>query len=84
MDYIIDYRYPIPNCVSYDIIPFFKINYDISTEKYSVNYAYNLNFSFDKSEKIDGAIAMIMALDRAIRHGGQQESVYNDRGIIIL
>ena len=36
------------------------------------------------TEKIDGAIALIMALDRAIRHGGQQESVYNDRGIIIL
>lgn len=59
LDYIIDYKYPIPNCVSYDIIPFFKINYDISTEKYSVNYAYNLNFSFDKSEKIDGAIVYI-------------------------
>ena len=47
--------------------------------------AGNIKPDKEKStEKIDGAIAMIMALDRAIRHGGQQESVYNDRGIIIL
>ena len=47
--------------------------------------AGNIKPDKEKStEKIDGAIAMIRALDRAIRHGGQQESVYNDRGIIIL
>jgi len=37
------------------------------------------------TEKIDGAVATIMALDRAIRHqssGG--ESVYNERGLLIL
>ena len=59
LDYIIDYKYPIPNCVSYEVIPFFKINYNISTEKYSVDYAYNLKFLFDKSEKIDGAVVDI-------------------------
>lgn len=47
--------------------------------------AGNIKPDKEKStEKIDGAIALIMALDRAIRHGGQQESVYNDRGILIL
>ena len=47
--------------------------------------AGNIKPDKEKStEKIDGAIALIMALDRAIRHGGKQESVYNERGIIIL
>ena len=47
--------------------------------------AGNIKPDKEKStEKIDGAIAMIMALDRALRNNGQQESVYNDRGIIIL
>lgn len=36
------------------------------------------------TEKIDGAVAMIMALDRAIRNGGNSGSVYDDRGILIL
>jgi len=37
------------------------------------------------SEKIDGAVATIMALDRAIRCGNDNsESVYNGRGLIIL
>ena len=47
--------------------------------------AGNIKPDKEKStEKIDGAIAMIMALDRAIRNNGHQESVYNDRGIIVL
>jgi phage terminase large subunit-like protein len=37
------------------------------------------------TEKIDGAVATIMALDRAIRCGsGGGESVYNERGLLIL
>lgn len=37
------------------------------------------------TEKIDGAVAMIMALDRAIRNGGNTGiSVYDERGILIL
>lgn len=37
------------------------------------------------SEKIDGAVAAIMALDRAIRCGNDiSESVYNSRGILII
>ena len=36
------------------------------------------------TEKIDGAVALIMALDRALRHNGDAESIYNERGILIL
>lgn len=36
------------------------------------------------TEKIDGAVATIMALDRAIRNGNSQESVYDNRGILVL
>ena len=37
------------------------------------------------SEKIDGAVAAIMALDRALRNEGNDGgSVYDDRGILIL
>jgi phage terminase large subunit-like protein len=34
------------------------------------------------TEKIDGAVALIMALDRAIRH--QNTSVYDKRGVLII
>jgi phage terminase large subunit-like protein len=37
------------------------------------------------TERIDGAVATIMALDRAIRCGNDnQESVYSERGLLIL
>lgn len=37
------------------------------------------------TEKIDGAVATIMALDRAIRNQNvQTESVYDQRGLIII
>ena len=37
------------------------------------------------AEKIYGAVAMIMALDRAIRNGNIiSESVYDERGILLL
>ena len=46
------------------------------------------NIKADKSkstEKIDGAIAMIMGLDRAIRCGNDtSESVYDDRGLLVF
>ncbi len=43
------------------------------------------NLKPDKSksiEKIDGMVALVMALDRAVRHGG--ESVYEERGILTI
>ena len=45
------------------------------------------NIKADKemsTEKIDGAITIIMALDRAIRHGGGGGSVYDNRGLLGL
>lgn len=37
------------------------------------------------TERIDGAVATIMALDRALRHGsGQINSVYDERGLLIF
>ena len=48
--------------------------------------AGNIKADKEKStEKIDGAIATIMALDRAIRCGNAtSESVYDERGILLL
>ncbi len=45
--------------------------------------AGNIKPDKEKStEKIDGAVAAIMALDRAVRHGGSTGSVYDERGIL--
>ena len=48
--------------------------------------AGNIKPDKEKStEKIDGAVATIMALDRALRNGGTgSESVYDGRGLLIL
>ena len=47
--------------------------------------AGNIKPDKEKStEKIDGAVALIMALDRAIRHKDDGGSVYDDRGILII
>ena len=37
------------------------------------------------TEKIDGAVALVMALDRAMRNGAESaNSVYDERGILVL
>lgn len=36
------------------------------------------------TQKIDGAVALIMALDRAIRHKDEGTSIYEDRGVLAL
>ena len=48
--------------------------------------AGNIKPDKEKStEKIDGAVAMIMALDRAIRNGNAiADSVYDTRGILLI
>ena len=47
--------------------------------------AGNIKPDKEKStEKIDGAVAAVMALDRAIRNGGSSGSVYDDRGILVF
>lgn len=47
--------------------------------------AGNLKPDKEKStEKIDGAVALIMALDRTIRNQGNNGSIYDERGLFIL
>lgn len=48
--------------------------------------AGNIRPDKEKStEKIDGAVATIMALDRALRNGScENDSIYNCRGLLIL
>lgn len=47
--------------------------------------AGNIKMDKEKStEKIDGAVAAVMALDRAIRNEGSDGSVYDDRGILVF
>jgi len=47
--------------------------------------AGNIKPDKEKStEKIDGAVATIMGLDRAIRNGGSTGSVYDERGILVF
>lgn len=47
--------------------------------------AGNIKPDKEKStEKIDGAVAAIMGLDRAIRNGGSTGSVYDERGIFVV
>jgi phage terminase large subunit-like protein len=47
--------------------------------------AGNLKMDKEKStERIDGAVALVMALDRALRNGANTGSVYDDRGLLIL
>jgi phage terminase large subunit-like protein len=48
--------------------------------------AGNIKPDKEKStEKIDGAVATIMALDRALRNGGGDNgSVYNGRGLFVI
>ena len=47
--------------------------------------AENINPDKEKStEKIDGIVAAIMALDRCIRHQIQSESIYDERDLLVL
>lgn len=47
--------------------------------------AGNIKPDKEKStEKIDGAVATVMALDRAIRNGSSARSVYDGRGILVF
>jgi len=47
--------------------------------------AGNIKVNKKKStEKIDGIAALIMALDRALKHRGEKKSVYEGRGILFI
>ena len=46
--------------------------------------AGNIKMDKEKStERIDGAVIAVMALDRTIQNEGSTDSAYNERGIII-
>ena len=52
---------------------------------YDSNYRSEETAIEESTEKIDGAIACIMALDRAIRCGNTtSESVYDSRGLLVF
>ena len=36
------------------------------------------------TEKVDGAVALVMALDRAMKNLSSGDSVYNHRGLLVL
>lgn len=47
--------------------------------------AGNVKIDKEKStEKVDGAVALVMALDRAVRNGNGGGSVYDERGLLTL
>lgn len=47
--------------------------------------AGNLKLDKEKStEKVDGAVALVMALDRAMKNLNTGDSVYNHRGLLVL
>ncbi len=47
--------------------------------------AGNIKMDKEKStERIDGAVATVVAFDRAIRNEGSTDNVYNERGIIVI
>ena len=47
--------------------------------------AGNLKLDKEKStEKVDGAVALVMALDRAMKNLSGGDSIYNHRGFIVL
>ena len=57
-----------------------KVRIDVDLEDYYIKAD-----KAKSTEKIDGTIVMIMALDRAIRCGNEkEESVYDSRGILVL
>ena len=47
--------------------------------------AGNLKIDKERStEKVDGAVALVMALDRALKNANSGASVYDDRGFLII
>ena len=63
----------------YQTTPAFKSASEVDT------FVSNIKPDKEKStEKIDGAVATIMALDRALRHSDEGGSVYDHRGVLVL
>ena len=61
------------------------LNWNMDNVCVRVDPAGNIKMDKSKSiEKIDGAVALVMALDRAIRNQGTQNSVYDSRGLLFI
>lgn len=61
------------------------LNWNMDNICVRVDPAGNIKMDKSKSiEKIDGAVALVMALDRAIRNQGTQASVYDSRGLLFI
>ena len=68
-----------------DIIDVVNKKMDVTEKKYPVDPAGNIKMDKEKStEKIDAAVATVMALDRAIRNQGSEGSLYDGRGILVF
>lgn len=73
----------LQNKIIHNNNPVLRWNYDNITIK--TDAAGNIKPDKEKStEKIDGAVASIMAFDRAVRNEGTVKSVYEERGILVL
>ncbi len=77
---------PIDEDDFYYILPFFWLPEDTLPLRVRRDPAGNIKPDKEKStEKIDGAVALIMALDRAIRCGNSSDaSIYDAREMLIL
>ncbi|GHU77485.1 hypothetical protein AGMMS49992_25480 [Clostridia bacterium] len=78
-------RLTFSKCIAHDGHPVLRWNIDnifIKTDP-----AGNIKVDKEKStERVDGAVALIMALDRAVKRGGGNSgaSVYDTRGLLIV
>jgi len=73
----------LKNRVIHNFHPVLRWNFD--NVHIETDAAENIKPSKKHStERIDGAVASIMALDRAVRNGGNAGSVYDERGLLII
>ena len=76
----------LSNCKLFDVMTKGSGDARMQPLYFLITTAGNIKPGKEKStEKIDGAVATIMALDRAIRCGNDTtESVYDSRGLLFL
>jgi phage terminase large subunit-like protein len=61
------------------------LNWNIANTIIDQDAAGNIKPNKRKStEKIDGTVALVMGLARATLHGGDADSVYDERGLLFI
>jgi len=61
------------------------LRWDMDNAFVRTDPAGKLKIEKDRStEKVDGAVALVMALDRALKNANSGASVYDDRGFLII